>query len=61
MQNIEMLDKIAAEKMAKFENTPGWDAEDVHSAADKLLCEILTELGYTKTVEAFNSLEKWYS
>lgn len=36
------------------------DTEAGHSNADDILCELLESLGYTKTVEAFKNLEKWY-
>jgi len=37
------------------------DTEIVHVKADKILCELLTELAYTEVVEEFNKLEKWYA
>lgn len=32
-----------------------------HSMADKLLCEVLDNLGFTEMVKEFNKLTKWYS
>lgn len=37
------------------------DPDVNHQRADEILIELLTELGYHHTVEAFESLEKWYS
>ncbi len=37
------------------------DNEYNHGKADELLCDLLTLLGYTKTVEAFKAVEKWYA
>ena len=35
--------------------------EDAHMAADSVLCELLTLLGYDKVVEIYNTLPKMYS
>lgn len=35
--------------------------EDLHIEADYLLCELLTELGYTEIVQAYRNIPKWYS
>ena len=37
------------------------DKEGDHYDADYLLCEALEWLGYTKTVEAYKALPKWYA
>lgn len=37
------------------------DYESDHSRADELLCELLTKLGATKTVEAWEKVGKWYA
>lgn len=42
-----------------YRGTP--DTEVIHSVADDLLCELLTRLGYTETVQAFHDLDKWYA
>lgn len=36
------------------------DFESDHLKADRILCKLLMKLGYTETVEAFNSVQKWY-
>lgn len=35
------------------------DPEGKHVVADAFLCELLTELGFTETVEVYNSFTKW--
>jgi len=37
------------------------DPEAGHSNADKLMCEVLSELGYKEGVDIFNNMLKWYS
>ena len=39
----------------------GADEETAHSLADDLLCILLESLGYEKTVEEYNKIEKWYA
>lgn len=39
----------------------GYDPENAHGAADRLLCEVLTQLGYGEGVQVYESLEKWYA
>ena len=36
------------------------DPEKAHVEADKILCELLTQLGFTSVVAEFHSLKKWY-
>lgn len=37
------------------------DTEGDHSAADKLMCALLRELGYGEGVEIFERAAKWYA
>ena len=37
------------------------DIERAHVEADKLLCEILINLGYTESVKVYKSMRKWYA
>ena len=52
---------------AKFEdemnriNTEDQDREIKHRAADDLICEVLSFLGYDKGVQIFKKMDKWYS
>jgi hypothetical protein len=35
--------------------------EQSHQIADELLCELLTELGFSDIVSLFEDLDKWYA
>ena len=35
--------------------------EEAHSDADDLMCAVLRDLGYSKGVEIFERMPKWYS
>lgn len=37
------------------------DPEDDHRIADSFICKLLTELGFTETVEAWDNCTKWYA
>jgi len=37
------------------------DTEIAHSMADELLLKFLSDLGYSKIVDEFNKIEKWYA
>jgi hypothetical protein len=37
------------------------DREAAHILADGLLCQLLTHLGYTEVVEAYEKIDKWYA
>jgi len=39
----------------------GDDKEDLHKGMDRLMCMLLSELGYTDGVEVFENTPKWYS
>lgn len=54
-----MTDEEAAETMRGIAGIG--DPEAAHSAADKMLTELLTLLGYPQTVEAYESVDKWYA
>lgn len=42
-------------------NPNNWDIEKTHSEADKILCELLTDLGYADVVAEWEKVEKWYA
>ena len=50
---------IEALKAIKANN--GTDFEMAHVEADKLLCELLTALGYGDVVTEYNTIGKWYA
>ncbi len=37
------------------------DEEKAHVEADKILCELLTELTYVEVVGEYKKIRKWYS
>lgn len=37
------------------------DPETAHMAADAILCDLLSDLGYDDIVEAFKAVSKWYA
>lgn len=37
------------------------DEEEAHRMADKLMCDILIELGYGEGVDIFKKIPKWYA
>jgi hypothetical protein len=37
------------------------DPEAAHSMADKILCKLLTDLGYSEVVQAFSEVDRWYA
>ena len=38
-----------------------YDAEEGHMKADDLMCSLLEELGYSRGVEIFRGMNKWYA
>jgi hypothetical protein len=39
----------------------GGDLEAEHYEADKVLCELLTSLGYGDVVQVWEQIDKWYA
>jgi hypothetical protein len=37
------------------------DQENAHIAADTILCELLTELGFAELIAVYDDIEKWYA
>lgn len=38
-----------------------YDTESAHAEADDVLCDLLKALGYTKIVDEYNKVSKWYA
>lgn len=49
------------QKMLTIAHDPAGDTQADHGNADKLMCEVLTELGYGEGVEVFKEMGKWYA
>ena len=47
------------EELKKLAN--GGDPEGDHVMADRLLCDILEQIGEDEIVKAFHRVEKWYA
>lgn len=56
--SVPMSDAAASEKMKGYMTG---DKESDHGDADSLLLDLLVSLGYSKTVEAFIAIPKWYA
>lgn len=37
------------------------DTEEAHAHADRVLCELLTKLGYADVVDEYSQINKWYA
>lgn len=37
------------------------DPEDAHCGADRVLCEIVSKLGYQEIINAWKEVPKWYA
>lgn len=63
MENATYREYVERMKKASDPTTYPWpnDCEDWHVRADNILCEFLTELGYTELVSAFDEVPKWYA
>lgn len=46
-------------RMQELENSG--DIESAHGLADDILCDLLTQLGYTDIIDAYDRVEKWYA
>lgn len=62
-KNLENLDELQERYVAYLkEITETTDSvEDGHCYCDNRLCDLLTELGFTKVVEQYDKQYKWYA
>jgi hypothetical protein len=49
------------EKMAKITKEYELDEEVGHIKMDRLICEVLNELGYHEGIKIFEEFPKWYA
>jgi hypothetical protein len=54
-----MTEQEAIDKLKRLSKNT--DIEFVHIEADKILCKLLTQLGYEEVVEEFENLDKCYA
>ena len=61
-KNLENLDELQERYVAYLkEITETTGVEDGHCYCDNRLCDLLTELGFTKVVEQYDKQDKWYA
>ena len=53
--------KLQAKYLRRLHDEMNGDTEADHGTADQILCDLLTELGFTKVVEAYDEIDKWYA
>lgn len=53
------LDKETAQEMR--DAYTGGDPEAEHINADKKLCNVLRDIGFTSTVRVYENIKKWYA
>lgn len=58
-----MIDPITPEQfvLAMRRIAKGVDLETEHSAADMLMCSLLTALGYEEGIAVYLFMKRWYS
>lgn len=55
------MKRLADEQDKRKTSTGFTDIEMNHRAADKILCDILEEIGFNEVVEDFERINKWYA
>ena len=56
-----ITDKELAEKLQVILDKGSGDQEVEHCDADELLCDTLTELGFTESVSVYRNIPKWFA
>ena len=59
LEHLGLADERFADKLRELHGDG--DTENQHAMADGILCELLESLGFSKTVEAYNAVHKWYA
>ena len=60
-EEIRSLDNEYAAELLNLMESCGMDLETRHIEEDRMLTELLRKLGFEKTVEQYESTEKWYA
>lgn len=55
----EELKKQAIQKLKNIQLSN--DTECAHGAADDVLCDLLSDLGFKDVVEEYSKVDKWYA
>lgn len=56
-----MTKEEAIKALRELNGTLAGDVEVDHMEADKILCELLIELGHADVVKAYKRIWKWYA
>ena len=56
---MSRVDRKYIEELKKLQD--GRDVEREHELADKVLCDLLTELSYSEIVEEYEKIVKYFS
>ena len=59
MSNNEELKQDAIDQLKMCQDTS--DYEGAHWLADKIMCKLLTDLGFADVVAEFGKVGKWYA
>ena len=57
----EEFKKEMADAVEYFINERRWDQESLHRCMDRLMCDLLRELGYGEGIDIFEDAPKWYA
>ena len=57
----QALHEKAIQELQALQRISGGDIENDHVVADKILCDLLTSLGYADVVAEYHKIEKWYA
>ena len=58
---MKMTPEELKTKLIALQEQYSEDPETLHLKADMLLCECLTSLGYTDSVDIFMKMTRWYT
>lgn len=56
-----MTEDDAIARLIDIQKNSNDDPEIAHSEADKVLCELITALGFKDVVEEWAKIKKWYA
>lgn len=61
MNHMAMTPTDFAVQMRRLATSEEDGLEETHMKADKLMCTILREWGYSEGVDVFEEMDKWYA
>jgi len=60
MMTDEEISKLRAEAIEKLAMLQGNCTEFAHREADRILSDLLVDLGFLDVIEAYDKIDKWY-